>query len=324
MVPPRLNRAVLREKCCKVLSDNVSVRYIKELSRKTRGECENQMRFNVRSSLTKSEALKLAGLLYKYQYAMTKSNSVIRGWGDLELLTKLHEEYLPDWPPEKIISHTQKYFEVSSLPFLNKIAVKVKTDGQGMLSFVDPQSGITVSSSTGGMDLAISDCWAKFDRSFGQFLEAVIDFNFDAFLDCLTSGIASIESFLNTEAYLKNEQRKQLNAKDAVRKSEIRETSIAEKILTWPEKLTGKPGRITEGSRDFVCWKRLKDLRNSMAIHQKGPRVTPSPEEFTDYVNGYRFGIADLLVELHKDFDDSIHPLLIWASFFPAVELAYD
>ncbi|WP_292594095.1 hypothetical protein [Mesotoga sp. UBA5847] len=96
------------------------------------------------------------------------------------------------------------------------------------------------------------------------------------------------------------------------------------KILNWPEKLTGKPGRITEGSRDFAYWKRLKNLRNNMAIHQKGPRVISSSEEFTDYVNGYRFEIADLLVELHKGFDDSIHPLLIWASFFPPVEPAND
>ncbi len=313
-------------KCCKALSNNVSVSHIKDLSGRTRGECEDRMRFNVRSSLTKSEALKLAGLLYKYQYAMTKSNSVIRGWSDIEILTKLHEEYLPDWSPEKIISHAQRYFEVYSLPFLNKIDVKVKTDGQGMLSFVDPQSGIPISSSPGGMDLAINDCWVKFDRSFRQFLEAVIDFNFDAFLDCLTSGIASIESFLNTKAYLKNEQHKQLNAEkeNVIMESKIRETAIGEKILTWPEKFTGKPGRITEGSRDFVYWKRLKKLRNNMAIHQKGPRVTPSPEEFVDYVNGYRFGIADLLLELHKDFDDSIHPLVIWASFFPPVELSND
>ena len=282
------------------------------------------MRFNVRTSLTRSEALKMAGLLYKYQYAMTEGNSLIRGWSDTEMLTKLHEEYLPDWPPERLILQAQKYFEVSKLPLLNLIDIKLKTDGEGMFSFVDPQSSIPISSSPAGMDLAITDCWAKFGTSFRQFQEALNDFNFDAFLDCLTSGIASIESFLNTKAYLKNEQRKQLNAENVITNSKIRKTAIGEKILTWPEKLTGKPGRITEGSHDFVYWKRLNNLRNNMAIHQKGPRVIPSPQEFTDYVNGYRFGIADLLVELHKDFDDSIHPLLIWASFFPLVELVID
>ncbi|WP_292594097.1 hypothetical protein [Mesotoga sp. UBA5847] len=197
------------------------------------------MRFIIRSSLARSEALKLAGLLYKYQYSMTEGNSLIRGWSDVEMLTKLHEEYLPDWPPERLIWQAQKYFEVLKLPFLNKIDVKVRIDGHGMLSFVDPQSGIPISSSAGGMDLAINDCWAKSGRSFRQFLEAVIDFNFDAFLDCLTSGIASIESFLNTKAYLKNEQRKQLNAEDVIIKSEIRETAIGEKNTKLARKAYG-------------------------------------------------------------------------------------
>lgn|GEM_PF-3327361 len=282
------------------------------------------MKFKVKSALPRSEAIKLAGAIYKYQYAMTENAGGIRDWNDMKILEYLHKNFLPDWPPDRLISQAQDFFNSDKLPLLNLVPVKIKTGGSGKISSVDPKTKIPVATSHAGMDLPINDCWAKFERSYQLLLQSIERADFDIFLDSLSAGRASIESYLNMKAYLLNEENKSKNLPPVITRKEIERNSINTKILKWPEKLTGKPGRITEGCIEFICWKRLKKLRDEMATHPKGPRETPSPHEFLNLLNSYRYGIAGLLMQLHKSFDDSIHFILICASFFPQIELVAD
>jgi hypothetical protein len=133
-------------------------------------------------------------------------------------------------------------------------------------------------------------------------------------LSAFTSGMASIEAFLNQ----KMRPRIDLPAPD--REEALRRNDVETKVFEWLPQLTGGP-TVDKGARPWQDYVKLRHYRNEFHIHPKGQPYAVSLTEFGQRLNLFRTGIARLLLDLHTLTGHGAPPDLVKYAYWPEIEL---
>jgi hypothetical protein len=132
-------------------------------------------------------------------------------------------------------------------------------------------------------------------------------------LSAFTSGMASIEAFLNQK------MRPRLGGPERDREEALRRTDVETKVFDWLPRLNGGY-TVDKGDRPWQDYVKLRHYRNEYHVHPKGQIYGVSSTEFCQRLNLFRTGIARLLLDLHALTGHGAPPELPKYAYWPDIE----
>lgn len=181
-----------------------------------------------------------------------------------------------------------------------------------------------VNSTTGDEDLTtkspgslvMQGYWASFESAIEARDRAVQKSSYTEYLSAVTSGMASIEGYINYQAEFWNKKRKDQSLIDSF----TTKVSLNDKFDTWiPAMAQGK--KLDKGGINWTHFKIIKSIRDDLAIHPKSSGYGISFYDLAEKINLFRTGIAGLLIQLHLLFNEKIPQIIIRAAYVPDVEV---
>jgi hypothetical protein len=136
-------------------------------------------------------------------------------------------------------------------------------------------------------------------------------------LSAFTSGMASIEAFLNQK------MRPRINLPAPDREVALRNNSVETKVFDWLLQLT-RGHTVDKGDRPWQDYVKLRHYRNEFHIHPKGQPYAVTTTEFCERLNLFRTGIARLLLDLHALTGHGAPPELPKYAYWPDIEIVDD
>jgi hypothetical protein len=157
---------------------------------------------------------------------------------------------------------------------------------------------------------------AQFENAIENIEIAIKQSSPQHFLSACTNGIASTEGYINFKAEEWNKKHPE-NPLIDTRQSPIR---FDDKIDIWlPIMSSGK--KLDKSGKNWNDFKRLKTIRNNIAIHPKSSGYAFSLKELSELINCFKTGIAGILVQLHQLFEQRIPSRIIRYMYAPEVEI---
>lgn len=132
-------------------------------------------------------------------------------------------------------------------------------------------------------------------------------------LSAFTSGMASIEAFLNQK------MRPRLGGTESDREEALKRADVETKVFDCLPRLNGGY-TVDKGDRPWQDYVRLRHYRNEYHIHPKGQIYSVSLTEFCQRLNLFRTGIARLLLDLHALIGHGAPPELPKYAYWPDIE----
>lgn len=160
-----------------------------------------------------------------------------------------------------------------------------------------------------------SDYWGKFANADHKLRNSIESASFQEFQNAVVIGMASIESYINYRAI-------EWNRKNPGNQIDITaRISLDEKIDLWiPIILNGK--EFVKGqNKHWSDYQLLKPIRDDIGIHSKKTASGSNYRDLVKFQNLYRSGIAGLLMDLHKLFDERMPAVIIRRYYAPEVVL---
>ena len=136
-------------------------------------------------------------------------------------------------------------------------------------------------------------------------------------LSAFTSGMASIEAFLNQK------MRPHISGSAQDREEALRKTSLETKVFDWLPRLNGGY-TVDRGNRPWQDFEKLRHYRNEYHVHPKGEYYSVSTRDFCQRLNLFRTGIARLLLDLHGLTGHGAPPELVKYAYWPDIEIVGD
>ena len=188
------------------------------------------------------------------------------------------------------------------------------TSGAGVAAIDD--NGDVVAEAEGPSQLIASTYQNHFEAACSARDRAVSEGSVAAFHECLSQGFASIEAFLNTEVTRWNKRLTHAPLLD----SEDFKVSLEAKLIDWLPILSGGK-QLDRTGHSWNDFKKLKKLRDEHAIHEKQPAHSISYKKLAKNIDCFRFGIAQLLWDMHLLLGQTVPAVIINAVYTPDVEV---
>jgi len=206
---------------------------------------------------------------------------------------------------------------LSAVPLVENVVPGTWTvTGGATVAIVDSRTGQELSKVEGPGTYAPYEYWGRFEdavRDLGQSLELA---SLGAFKDCVSSGLASLEAYVAHRAWLHNS----LHPDSQLLDSKDHPVSFDTKIDTWTPAMSG--GRkLDKGGRNWADFKVLREFRNDVAIHPKGPAIGMDYAGLSRLLNMFRSGVAGLLTDLHLHFRERIPCIIVRYAYLGDIEL---
>ncbi|GAI41255.1 unnamed protein product, partial [marine sediment metagenome] len=191
------------------------------------------------------------------------------------------------------------------------------TISEGMKApMLNRETGEEISSVEGPGMLITSAYLHHFENALEKLNRCLESASFGDFQSCVSSGVASIEAYIEHRASICNSRCPAERLVD----SKENKVPLDNKIDEWiPKMLGGK--KLNKSGQDWEHFKRLLGVRDKLAIHVKQPSLSFSYEEIGELLNLFRSGIAGLLVNLHLLFNERIPSKIIRYAYLPDIEL---
>ncbi len=174
-----------------------------------------------------------------------------------------------------------------------------------------------IASVEGPGTLTTSNYLRLFENAVDNFHRCMESVSFSDFQSCVSNGIASIDAYVGHRVCLYNSG----NPSEPLIDSKESKVSQDTKIGEWIPKMSG--GKSLDKSRaNWQNFKRLRAIRDELAIHLKQPALGISHEQLGELLNVFRSGIAGLLCDLHLVFDERIPSQIIRYAYLPDIKLA--
>lgn len=200
------------------------------------------------------------------------------------------------------------------LDFENVIGSTWITSGDG--AAVIDGNGDVVAKAEGPAQLTASTYQNHFEAACSARDRAVSEGSVAAFHECLSQGFASIEAFLNTAVTSWNKRLTHAPLID----SEDCKVSLEAKLIDWLLILSGGK-QLDRTGHSWNDFKKLKKLRDDSAIHPKPPAHSMSYKKLAKNIDCFRFGIAQLLWDMHLLLGQTVPAVVINAVYTPDVEV---
>lgn len=157
---------------------------------------------------------------------------------------------------------------------------------------------------------------AQFENAIENIETAIKQSSPQHFLSACINGIASIEGYIN----FKEEEWNKKHAENLLLDSRQSPIRFDDKIDKWlPIMTSGK--KLDKSVKNWNDFKRLKAIRDNIAIHPKSSGYAFSLKELSELINCFKTGIAGILVQLHQLFAERIPSRIIRYMYAPEVEV---
>lgn len=198
--------------------------------------------------------------------------------------------------------------------FENAIGSTWITSGDGVAVIDD--NGDVVAEAEGPGQIIMSTYQNHFEAACSARDRAVNDSSVAAFHECLSQGFASIEAFLNTAVTSWNKRLTHAPLLD----SEDCKVSLEAKLIDWLPILSGGK-QLDRTGHSWNDFKKLKKLIDEHAIHEKQSAYSMSYKKLARNIDCFRFGIAQLLWDMHLLLGQTVPAVIIDAVYEPDVEV---
>jgi len=216
---------------------------------------------------------------------------------------------------QKLVEQCRSYSE--KVPFFENLISSTWTVTAGATAtVVDKNRGEEKCVVEGPGTLALSTYWAHAETCFNARNKAVEASSFTELQIAITSGMASIEAYINHRAVIWNN----CNPNDTLTDSFARKVSFTDKIDVWIPKMTSGTN-LNKSVRDWMDFQNLRTMRNDVSIHPKSSSVGISFNELAQNINRIRTGFGGLLIQLHMLFREKIPAVIIRLYFAPEAEM---
>lgn len=217
---------------------------------------------------------------------------------------------------EKLVAESREFKQ--PIPFFeNMIPSTVFSAGNVEMSRVDSKTDDEDLKTKSPGSLVMQGYWATFESAIEARDRSVQKSSFTEYLSAITSGIVSIEGYINYRAEYWNKKHNDQLLID----SSTTKVSLNDKFDIWIPLMTqGK--RLDKSGINWSHFKIIKSIRDDLAIHPKSSGYGISFYDLAEKVNMFRTGMAGLLMQLHLVFEEKIPGIIIRASYAPDVEVA--
>ncbi len=159
-----------------------------------------------------------------------------------------------------------------------------------------------------------------FENAVDNFKQCLEIAGFGRFQSCLSSGLASVESYITYRVEIYNSED---TSKDKLIDTNEKKVPFDTKIDMWLPEMSG--GKILDKSgRNWNDFKRLQKVRDNSVIHVKVTSLAIEHKELVNLLNLFRTGVAGLLVYLHLLFGERIPSKIIRYAYLPDIELVQE
>lgn len=173
-----------------------------------------------------------------------------------------------------------------------------------------------ITSVSGPGELTISTYLQLFENAVDNLNRCIDRASFGDFQPCVSNGIASIDAYIEHRVFLYNSA----NPSEQLIDSKENKISQGTKFDEWIPKMSG--GKVLDRSRsNWSHFKRLRAIRDKLAIHVKEPAFSISYRELGELLNIFRSGIAGLLLDLHLIFGERVPCNIIRNKYLPDINL---
>jgi hypothetical protein len=173
--------------------------------------------------------------------------------------------------------------------------------------------GYQVAELSGAGKLNVFDYHAKYLKAFEARETTVKRSDYSDLLNCVTHGIASVESYVTAKANLCNQRAgRLLFSVDEV-------SNLDDKLNNWLFDMTGY--RMNQSGVIWNHFTDLKDLNNKKFKHTSQGAQANSYDVMAKIINKFRTGIARMLFELHKLFKEPVPSKIIRGIYLPEVSV---
>ncbi len=173
-----------------------------------------------------------------------------------------------------------------------------------------------IASVEGPGTLTTSNYLQLFENAVNNLNKCMENTSFGDFQSSISSGIASIDAYIAHRAWLHNSG----NPSEPLIDSKESKVSQDTKIDEWIPKMSGGKN-LDKSGLNWNHFKRLRAVRDELAIHVKQPAFSISYQELGELLNLFRSGIAGLLVDLHLLFGERIPCNIIKHAYLPDITL---
>jgi len=173
-----------------------------------------------------------------------------------------------------------------------------------------------IASVEGPGTLTTSTYLQLFENVVNNFHRCMESASFGDFQSCVSNGIASIDAYIAHRVWLYNSGQPSEPLIDNKRNKVSQDTKIDEWI---PKMSGGKP--LDKSKANWQDFKRLRAIRDELAIHLKQPALSINYRELGELLNLFRSGIAGLLIDLHLLFGERIPSKIIRYAYLPDINL---
>ncbi len=178
---------------------------------------------------------------------------------------------------------------------------------------------IEVASVEGPGILITSNYLQLFENAVENFHKCMGSTSFGDFQSSISNGVASIEAYIAHRAWLYNSRQPSEKLVD----SKENKVSFDTKIDEWVPKMSnGK--KLDKSGQKWRDFKRLRAVRDELAIHIKQPSLGIEYQEFGELLNLLRSGIAGVLLDLHLLFSEPIPSRIIRYAYLPDIKLVME
>lgn len=136
-------------------------------------------------------------------------------------------------------------------------------------------------------------------------------------LTACMNGVASIEGYINYRVEIWNK----LHPESSLHDTKQSPVSFNDKIDSWIPIMTSQK-KLDKSGRTWNDFKRLKAIRDDIAVHPKSSGHTFTLEQLAELINCFSAGIAGLLNQLHNLFGERTPSIVIRHIYAPEVEVA--
>jgi hypothetical protein len=157
--------------------------------------------------------------------------------------------------------------------------------------------------------------WATYETAHGALERAANNLSYGEALSALSSGIASIETFLRARVLEWNKN----HPDDQLIDSRDTKVSFDDKIDLWIPKMTGR--KLDKSGKRWQAFKVARAIRDDHAVHPKEAGHAVQFARLVEIINLFANGIAGLLIDLHIHFKQKTPRIIIRDAYAPEAEL---
>lgn len=163
----------------------------------------------------------------------------------------------------------------------------------------------------GSGQISGADYHSKYTKSLKSRKNAISNGCYSELLNCITNAVASIESYVSSKANVWNKQH------ECVEFPVGMTISLETKLNDWLIIMTGH--KLNEFDLIWNHFTDYKNLNNSIFKHNPAGSHAASFDEMANIINKFRTGIAEILFQLHRLFNERIPSNIVRGKYLPDV-----